>query len=85
MNAPLSPATLSPLARYEQATAPDGWLTSPSWLRLAADLNYEADSIEDSVGSNLSRAAFARAIATKLRDHATDCRARASSMRAGAL
>ena len=85
MDAPLSPTILSPLARYEQATAPDGWLTSDGWERLAADLNYEADAIEDSVGSNLSRAAFARAIATKLRDRASDCRARAARLRAGAL
>lgn len=76
MDAALSPATLSPLARYEQATAPDGWLTSSGWLALASDLDAEAGRLA---------AAGLNGTATKLRDRAADCRARAASMRAGAL
>lgn len=84
MDAPhTSPAPASPLARYEQATAPDGWLTSSGWARLADDLDHDAVL---AMKWSMWLAAYVHTEASrKLTDRAADCRARAAAMTRGAL
>lgn len=65
---------LTPMQRYEQATAEGGWLTSAGWDQLAADLDRAASTTWG--GSTVLDHI------TKIRDRAADCRARAATMRA---
>ena len=68
MDTPSTSPAPSALARYNLATAPDGWLTATGWLDLAADLTAAIPW------------AFSDEAASKLRDRADDCVARAARM-----
>ncbi len=65
----MSDPTLSPIARYSAATAPDGWLTAAGWERLADDLDAEADTMAEWMQWHRKR-----------RDRAADCRQRAARL-----
>ena len=85
-----SPAPTA-LARYEAATAPDGWLTADGWLRLADDLAAQAGRAASmAIYHEVERgddatATACTARADKLWDRAADCRSRVARLTRGAL
>ena len=73
--------TLSPLARYNLATADGGWLTAPGWERLAADLDAASMDARRNIGPEDPDFVAAWEESRKLLLAANDCRFRAAGQR----